>query len=217
MRLEAFVLGEIAVNSYLLWDEGTKEAVCIDPGRPAAEVVKAVKAKGLRLTRILLTHGHADHIGGVAEVKNATGASVAAHSAAAPVLANPALNLSQLFGEEIVVYPDTLLADGDIIPIGSVLLKVRHTPGHSPGGICVFGPGLVFTGDLIFAGSVGRTDLPGGNLDTLMQSITELMQLPDETRLFPGHGPPTMVGRERLTNPFVKELGGKDGRPSHPD
>ncbi len=216
MRLESFVLGELAVNSYLLWDEGTKEAVCIDPGRPAVEVAKAIKDQGLRLTRILLTHGHADHIGGVAEVKNATGASVAAHPAAAPVLANPALNLSELFGESLVVYPDILLADGDIIPIGSVFLKVRHTPGHSPGGICLFGPGLVFTGDLIFAGSVGRTDLPGGDPAALVRSIKELMQLPDETKLLPGHGPSTTVGRERLTNPFLKETD-EDGWLWHPD
>ncbi|NLY88607.1 MAG: MBL fold metallo-hydrolase [Firmicutes bacterium] len=207
MRLEAFVLGEMAVNSYLLWDEGTKEAVCIDPGRPAAEVVKAIEREGLRLAKILLTHGHADHIGGVEEVKNATGASVSAHSAAAPMLANPALNLSELFGERLVVYPDILLADGDIISIGSVLLKVRHTPGHSPGGICLLGPGVVFTGDLIFAGSVGRTDLPGGDLKTLAQSVKKVMQLPDETKLLPGHGPATTVGRERLTNPFLKEFG----------
>ena len=211
MRLETFVTGELAVNSYLLWDEGTKEAVCIDPGRPAAEIVKAIQEEGLRLTQILLTHGHVDHIGGVEEAKSATGATVAAHSAAAPVLANPALNLSELFGGRLVVYPDILLADGDIISLGSLLLTVRHTPGHSPGGICLFGPGLVFTGDLIFAGSVGRTDLPGGDLQTLVQSVKKVMQLPDETRLLPGHGPATTAGRERLTNPFLREWGGEDG------
>jgi glyoxylase-like metal-dependent hydrolase (beta-lactamase superfamily II) len=216
MRLESFGVGELAVNSYLLWDEGTKEAVCIDPGRPAAEVLKAIKEKGLRLTRILLTHGHADHIGGVVEVKEATGASVAAHPAAAPVLANPALNLSTLLGESLVVYPDILLADGDIIPAGSLLLEVRYTPGHSPGSICLFGPGLVFTGDLIFAGSVGRTDLPGGDLSALVRSLRELMQLPDETRLLPGHGPSTTVGQERLTNPFLRETG-EDSRLWPPD
>lgn len=204
MGLCSFTLGEIAVNSYLLWDEKTKEAVCIDPGRPVNELIGVVKEKGLRLARILLTHGHADHIAGVEEVKNATGASVSAHSAAAPMLANPALNLSQLFGAELEIYPDILLADGDIISIGNVLLKVRHTPGHSPGGIALLGPELVFAGDLIFAGSVGRTDLPGGDQKTLMQSLKKLMKLPDETRILPGHGPATTVGQERLTNPFLR-------------
>src|SRR5690554_819609 len=205
MRLETFVTGELAVNSYLLWDEGTKEAVCIDPGRPAAEIVKAIQEEGLRLTQILLTHGHVDHIGGVEEVKSATGATVAAHSAAAPVLANPALNLSELFGGRLVVYPDILLADGDIISLGSLLLTVRHTPEHSPWAIYVFGQGIDINGDLNIAVGFGRTDFYGVEPQTLGERVKKVMQLPNETRLLPGHGPATTAGRERLSNPFLRE------------
>lgn len=204
MKLCRFVLGELAVNTYLLWDERTKEAICIDPGSPAEEVLAGIEEKKLSLTRMVLTHGHADHFLGVPEVKAATGAAVLIHSADAPMLSNPLLNFSPNFGQELVVHPDSLLADGDVICVGGVILEVRHTPGHTPGGICLIGPGMVFSGDLIFAGSVGRTDLPGGDHDTLLKSAGEIMKLPGETRILPGHGPETTVGRERLENPFLR-------------
>src|SRR5690554_1906729 len=200
MKLGCFVSGELAVNTYLLWDEKTKDAVCIDPGSPAGELLAVVEKNKLSLTRIVLTHGHADHIQGVPEVKAATGAAVLIHPADAPMLSNPLLNLSQHFGKDLVIHPDSLLADGDVICVGGVILEVRHTPGHTPGGICLIGPEMVFCGDLIFAGSIGRTDLPGGDQETLVKSAGGIMKLPGETRILPGHGPETTVGRERLEN-----------------
>jgi|SRR5690554_2640084 len=209
MELQRFILGELAVNSYLLWDERTKEAVCIDPGAPAEEILAAVKKNSLSLTKIVLTHGHVDHILGVEEVKASTGTVVLIHSADAPMLSNPLLNLSQHFGKELLVYPDSLLADGDVICAGGVILKVRHTPGHTPGGISLLGPAMIFCGDLVFAGSIGRTDFPGGDREKLLKSAVELLKLPGNTRILPGHGPETTVGRERLKNPFLSVVTGK--------
>ena len=204
MRLQQFVLGELEVNSYLLWDEETLEAACFDPGGPPQEILAELTQKRLKLKYILLTHGHYDHIGGVNELKANTGALVVIHAADADMLANPDLNLSAIFGRQIVVKPDQLLADGDVLCLGSQMLKINHTPGHTPGGISVTSSGLLFSGDTLFAGSIGRTDLPGGDQTILNRSLRRLVQLPDETRVFPGHGPETTIGREKQFNPFLK-------------
>ncbi|NLC54230.1 MAG: MBL fold metallo-hydrolase [Firmicutes bacterium] len=204
MRLQQFVLGELEVNSYLLWDEETLEAVCFDPGGPPQAIVAELTQKKLGLKYILLTHGHYDHIGGVNELKANTNAMVAIHAADAEMLANPDLNLSAVFGRQIVIKPDQLLADGDVLCLGAQMLKINHTPGHTPGGISVATLGLLFSGDTLFAGSIGRTDLPGGDQATLDNSLRRLVQLPDETRVFPGHGPETTIGREKHRNPFLK-------------
>ncbi|HHT04769.1 MAG TPA: MBL fold metallo-hydrolase [Hydrogenispora sp.] len=204
MRLQQFVLGELEVNSYLLWDEETLEAACFDPGGSPQEILAELTQNKLGLKYILLTHGHYDHIGGVNELKANTGALVAIHAADAAMLANPELNLSALFGRQIVVKPDQLLTDGDVLCLGGQMLKINHTPGHTPGGISVSTSGLLFSGDTLFAGSIGRTDLPGGDQATLNCSLQRLVRLPDETRVFPGHGPETTIGREKQLNPFLK-------------
>ncbi|NLY91405.1 MAG: MBL fold metallo-hydrolase [Firmicutes bacterium] len=209
MKLQQFVLGELGVNTYLLWDEETLETVCLDPGGPPAVILAELAGKNLKLKHILLTHGHYDHIAGVNELKAKTGALVAVHVADANFLTNPALNLSTIFGMEVVVKADQLLNDGDILTLGSKMLTVNHTPGHTPGGITLTAPGLLFTGDTLFAGSVGRTDLPGGDPAALTDSLRKLLTLPGETRVFPGHGPDTLLGREKLDNPFLKQLVGK--------
>ncbi|NLW57100.1 MAG: MBL fold metallo-hydrolase [Firmicutes bacterium] len=206
MRLQQFVLGELKVNTYLLWDEETLEAVCLDPGGPVQEIFTELEKEKLNLKYIVLTHGHYDHILGVNALKAATKAPVLIHSADAAMLANPALNLSNLFGTEVTLSADRLLTDGEILCLGAKMIKVEHTPGHSPGSISLTLPGLIFAGDLLFAGSIGRTDLPGGDQETLRHSLSKLLKYPNETRVFPGHGPDTMIGREKLYNPFLQNL-----------
>jgi glyoxylase-like metal-dependent hydrolase (beta-lactamase superfamily II) len=205
MRLQRFTLGEVMVNTYLFWEEGTREAIVIDPGRPVEPILSALKENNLKLVGIILTHGHYDHILGVSDLKSKINAPVYAHSGDAAMLANPVLNLSQLFAEEIILKPDRLLAEGDAINVGSFMLTVRHTPGHTPGGICLFGEDLLFSGDTLFARSIGRTDLPGGDQGTLLHSVRSLLSLSDQTRVFPGHGPETRIGIERAVNPFLQE------------
>ena len=209
MKLQQFVLGELGVNTYLLWDETTRETVCLDPGGPPAGLLTELAGKNLQLKYILLTHGHFDHIAGVNELKAKTGATVVAHAAEAGLLSNPALNLSTMFGTEVVVNADQLLNDGDLLALGSQFLTVIHTPGHTPGGISLTVPGLLFSGDTLFAGSVGRTDLPGGDPAALTGSLRKLLALPGETRVFPGHGPATLLGREKQANPFLQQLVGE--------
>lgn len=205
MRLQRFTLGELMVNTYLFWEEDTREAIVIDPGRPIDQILSALRENNLKLVAIILTHGHYDHILGVSELKFKTNAPIYAHSGDAAMLANPMLNLSQHFTEEISLKPDRLLAEGDPINAGSYMLTIRHTPGHTPGGICLYGEELLFSGDTLFAGSIGRTDLPGGDQKTLLQSVRSLLSLSDQTRVFPGHGPETNIGIERAVNPFLQD------------
>ena len=209
MRLQHFVLGELGVNTYLLWEETTRETVCLDPGGPPAEILPVLTGEKLKLKYILLTHGHYDHIAGVNELKAKTGALVAAHVAEAGLLANPALNLSTMFGTEVVVKADQLLNDGDLLALGPQFLTVTHTPGHTPGSIILTASGLMFSGDTLFAGSVGRTDFPGGDPAALSNSLHKLLALPGETRVFPGHGPATLLSREKEENPFLRQLVGE--------
>jgi|SRR5690554_122944 len=207
MRLQRFILGELMVNTYLFWEESTKEAIVIDPGSPVEEVIAVIQKERLNPVGIVLTHGHYDHITGVSQLKAHTGAPVYVHSGDATVLGNPMLNLSQVFGDEIVFRPDRLLIEGDALCVGDVMLTVRHTPGHTQGGICLLGEGFVFSGDTLFAGSIGRTDLPGGDQVTLLHSVRSLMSLADQTKVFPGHGQETSIGRERAVNPFLQDEG----------
>ena len=200
MRLQQFTLGDLAVNTYLLWDEETLEAICIDPGESIGEIIKVIREEKLKLNQILLTHGHCDHFLGVSKLRTATKALVLIHSADAA--------MSSFFGKELIIQADTLLEDGDVLCLGSKMLRVIHTPGHTAGGIFLVGPGLIFTGDTIFAGSIGRTDFPGGDQELLSRSLKTLLQFADETRLFPGHGMKTILGKEKYFNPFLKNMVG---------
>jgi glyoxylase-like metal-dependent hydrolase (beta-lactamase superfamily II) len=210
MILIRLVVGPLQVNCFILADDKTREAVVIDPGDDAGDILKIIGEKGLKVRYIVNTHAHFDHVGANTAIKEATGAELLLHEADAPVLATVS-HQSRSFGMNPVSSPaaDRLLKHGDIIAAGEISLKVLHTPGHTPGGISLLEQGMVFTGDALFAGSIGRTDFPGGDLMTLLRSIkTRLMTLPDDTKVFSGHGPESTIGEERRENPFLNNESG---------
>ncbi len=206
MILKILVVGPIAANCYIVGSESTKEGMIIDPGAEAEEILKSVKDLELDIKLILLTHGHMDHIGALKEIKEATGAEVAMHSDDAKSLQGQSQSLGAMFG---LFYPappspDRLLKDGDSLDVGDLHFSVLHTPGHPPGGISLWGEGVVFTGDTLFNYGIGRTDLPGGSYNQLMNGIhTKLMTLSDDTVVYPGHGTETTIEAERQGNPFI--------------
>jgi hydroxyacylglutathione hydrolase len=210
MVLIRLVVGPLQVNCFILADETTKDAVIIDPGDDAADILKIVKDKGLSVKYIVNTHGHFDHVGANREIKEATGALLLIHEGDAPMLAHTTRQAASFgLNSEPSPQPDRYVKHGDMITAGEVSLKVLHTPGHTPGGISLLEQGMVFTGDALFAGSIGRTDFPGGDLMTLLRSIkTNLMTLPDDTKVFSGHGPASTIGEERRENPFLNEQSG---------
>lgn len=203
--LKTLVVGPIAANCYLLGCPQTGEGAVIDPGDEAEKILQAAQEAGLKIRYIINTHGHIDHIGANHALKLATGASILIHSADAPLLVEPKKNLSAWMGKMIQSpAADTLLQEGDIISIGETIkLEVIHTPGHTPGGICLKGEGVIFTGDTLFAGSIGRTDFPGGSYEQLINAIkAKLFSLDDDLKVYPGHGPASSIGAERAANPF---------------
>jgi len=200
------VVGPIETNCYVIWDRDTRAAAVIDPGDEAERIAAIVESNGLRVERILLTHGHFDHMFCAGELARQYGARVGMHESDVWLLsdglgvAEPYYDLS----EHVPVTPDDLLKDGDVIALGESTVTVLHTPGHSAGGLCFVTDAGVFCGDTIFAGSVGRTDFPTGSFDTLIASISsKLLSLDDATPLLPGHGPATTVGAERKWNFYL--------------
>ncbi|MDK2816391.1 MAG: hydroxyacylglutathione hydrolase [Moorella sp. (in: firmicutes)] len=205
MYLKNLVVGPIGTNCYLVGCQETKEGAIIDPGAEGERILAVAREAGLKIRYIINTHGHIDHIGANGTIKNATGAAILIHNNDAPCLTDPGRNLSVLMGaRERSPAADRLLQDGDTITIGrTITLTVIHTPGHTPGGICLKGEGLIFTGDTLFAGSIGRTDFPGGSFNQLLNSIKEkLFVLEDNLKIYPGHGPASTIGAERAENPF---------------
>ncbi len=200
-------VGPFAMNAWLAACSETGEAVLIDPGAEIPRVLRLREPEGFVVKRILLTHGHVDHAAGAAEAREATGAPVAIHPGDLPWLtALP--QQAAMFGLRGArpLVPDARLADGEVIRFGRQSATVLHTPGHCQGSVSFWfeEAGVVFTGDTLFRGSVGRTDLPGGDFDALAESIARrLFTLGDEVRFFPGHGPGGTIGEERLDNPFV--------------
>lgn len=205
MIVEILVVGPMQTNCYVVGCEISREALVIDPGAESERIQETLKENGLRVNTIVLTHAHADHSGAAGELKKATGAKLVLHRDDAPVLADPHLNLAAYFDPAIVFpTPDGLLADGDRVECGTIGLEVLHTPGHTPGCICLLGEGVLFSGDTLFAGSIGRNDLPGGNFKDLIASLkNRLMPLPDATRVYPGHGPDSVMGFEKRENPYL--------------
>ncbi len=205
MILRKLVVGSFASNCYIVGSEANKEGMIIDPGAETRKIVKKVKDLGLDIKLIVLTHGHIDHIGALSEVRQATNAEVAMHSNDIKSLQGQPSNIIFGLSYPALLPPDRLLKDGDSLAIGDLQFSVLHTPGHTPGGICLLGNGVVFTGDTLFNYGIGRADLPGGNEGQLMKSIhTKLMVLPDDTVVYPGHGPDTTIGTERRGNPFLR-------------
>ncbi|NLG83261.1 MAG: MBL fold metallo-hydrolase [Firmicutes bacterium] len=205
MEVKRFVVGEFATNCYLLWSPGTRQAMVVDPGAEPETILAAVKEADLSVVAVVNTHGHGDHIMGNAALLAATGAELLIGAPDAPFLDDAVANLSLWLGRPLTVAPPhRLLHHGDVLTLDRARFVVLSTPGHTPGSITLYGEGLVLTGDTLFAGGIGRTDLPGGDEGVLLASISrELLSLPDETRVLPGHGPETTIGRERLGNPFL--------------
>ncbi len=205
MIVEKLVVGPFASNCYIVGSQSNKEGMIIDPGDEAKQILKRVKDLELDIKFIVLTHGHIDHTGALKEVKEATGAEVVIHGDDAKSLKNQLVAIAFGLSYPTPPRPDRLLKDGDSLDVGGMHFEVLHTPGHTSGGICLLGQGVVFSGDTLFNYGVGRADLPGGNYSQLMNSIqTKLMTLPDNTVVYPGHGTATTIGAERTGNPFLR-------------
>ena len=193
-------------NCFIVGCDETKEAVVIDPGDETDRILSALSESSLSVKYILNTHGHFDHVGGNRKMKAATGADILIHSLDAPMLNQLAASAAAWgLNAEDSPSPDRMLKAGDTISFGTLQFNVIHTPGHTPGGVSFHTNGVVFVGDTLFADSIGRTDFPGGDYDTLLASIQKsLFQLGDDVRVFSGHGPETTIGQEKQSNPFVR-------------
>ncbi len=208
MYFERLVVGPLSVNCYIIGDDQTREAIIVDPGGNARDILDTLRREQLKPMTIINTHAHFDHLIALAEVREKTGAPFWLHADEAPVLANASLG-ARMFGFAMAQPKpaERLLHDGAPVRVGTLTLRVLHTPGHTPGGICLLGDGWVISGDTLFQAGIGRTDLPGGDYATLMASIRDkLLTLPDTTIVYPGHGEPTTIGEERQLNPFLRPL-----------
>jgi len=207
MKLELLVVGPFEVNCCLWYDEMTGDGVIIDPGAEGERILQTASDLKIQAKGILLTHGHGDHIAAVSDVKETLEIPLYIGNGEEELLANPSANVSAYFNQPIVAPPaDHLVTDEQLLTFGSIRLRVLATPGHSPGGVCYLDEqqGVLFCGDTLFAGGIGRTDFPGCSHERLIESIkTRIMTLPDAVVCVPGHGPSTTVGAERTSNPFL--------------
>ncbi len=209
MFVKQMQVSTMAVFAYLVGDQITGDALVIDPAADVKGIIAEAKKNNLRINYIVNTHGHVDHISGNTEMQKETGAKIIVHEDDSIMLTHTPAMILRMFGAKASPPADIMVKDGDIISVGNVELKVIHTPGHSPGGICLYTPGYVFTGDTLFVEAVGRTDLPGGSWNTMYKAIKEkLFCLPDDTKVMPGHNygrmPTSTIGHEKTCNPFVQ-------------
>jgi len=206
MILEQLEVGPIMANCYIVGCPDTLQAAVIDPGGDADRILNNLKARSLTVKYLINTHGHFDHVGGNKQMKLATSAPILIHEGDMHMLSS-LTSAAASFGlsAENSPAPDQIVSDGDRLQVGNLAMKVIHLPGHSPGGIAILTGGSVFVGDTLFAGSIGRTDLPGGNYEQLIENVRKkLFVLPDDTRVYCGHGPATTIGREKRFNPFFR-------------
>jgi len=209
MFLKQFEVGRMAVFAYLLGSDSKGEGLVIDPADDIDGILAIAERQKITIRYILNTHAHVDHIMGNEEMKKKTQARIIIHEEDAPLLARTPRSMLAMFGGRPSPPADLTVKDGDLIQVGDLTLKVLHTPGHSSGGMCLQGEHEVFTGDTLFVGGVGRTDLPGGSRALMLHSIqTKLLTLPDETIVYPGHNygpvPTSTIKNERLHNPYIK-------------
>jgi len=214
MIVESAAVGPFFKNGYVVGCERTRQAIYIDPGDEVEQLLATISAQDLKVTHILLTHAHVDHVSGVAQAKRALGAPIHLHKDDLVIYQN-AVRMGMIFGLTVEEPPpvDRFYEDNGVIAFGDYEVRVAHTPGHCPGGVCLAissngdqATPHLFVGDTLFAGSIGRTDLPGGDYDTLLKAITGvLFKYPDDAIVYSGHGPETTIGREKATNPFVLE------------
>jgi glyoxylase-like metal-dependent hydrolase (beta-lactamase superfamily II) len=207
MKIETIVVGPLQVNCYVVYDEKSLEALVIDAGDEPEKILKFIRDRNLKVSSIICTHAHFDHTGGISAVRDKTGAKVMLHVDDLEIYMSVE-SQGAVWGFNIVQppHPDLFVRDGEEIIAGDVKLRVMHTPGHSPGGICLHTGGIIFTGDTVFAGSVGRTDFYGGDLGALKASFKKVLSLPSETKILPGHGNWTTVADEWQQNFFIHEL-----------
>lgn len=206
MKIIKLEVGQLGANCYIVYCEKTLHGMVIDPGGDASKILTILSRENIKVTCIVNTHGHADHIAANDEIKKTTGAPVLIHQEDAKMLVSSQGNLSMYIGNNLICQAaDRLLTDGDTIVVGEMQFQILHTPGHTLGGICVYGNDVVFSGDTLFEQSVGRTDFPGGSHSQLLSSIkNKLFVLADDTVVLPGHGANTTIGVERQTNPFIQ-------------
>lgn len=207
MRIRLMPSGMLMVNTYLVTDDETKKGFIVDPGGYDSRLADLISSEGIEVEYIVLTHGHADHIGGVEKYKQEyPDVKVVCSKDEVQTLADPRLNISGMMGMQISIAPDITVGEGDTLKCGNMTMRFTMTPGHSPGGMCVImeGEDTVFSGDTLFCQSIGRTDFPGCSFEALIDSIREkLFVLPDDTKVYPGHMGETQIGFEKKYNPFL--------------
>ncbi len=207
MIIKKFIVGPLENNCFIVADERSKECFIVDPGDEPDRILDFVNENDFRIKYIICTHAHFDHVGAVSDIKKATGAKIVIHADDLEIYRRTREQGSS-WGFELDEQPepDMFVSEGDRIEIGELRFEIFHTPGHSPGGICIYGEGILITGDTLFAGSVGRTDLYGGDVEELRQSFRRLMSLSDGIKVLPGHGAETTIGKEKESNFFSMEL-----------
>lgn len=207
VAIKRLPVGALEGNCYIVYNEDSREAMIIDPGDEPDRIMDLIRKDGISVKYIVCTHAHFDHVGAIPDLKQETGAKIIMHEDESQVY-EAAKKMAAMWGFYIedMPKPDIFVQEGDHIELGDMKFEVMHTPGHSPGSMCLYGHGILFSGDTVFAGSIGRTDFPGGSLENMRKSFRRIISLPEETEILSGHGPKTTVEREKRDNFFIHEL-----------